>query len=67
MTDTTSPMAFSIKEAAKRAGCCRDKIYGAINAGQLRARKLGRRTVILGQDLEEFLNNLPSIEPKSAA
>lgn len=43
---------------------CRDKIYGAINTGKLRARKDGRRTVILAADLEAYLNNLPVLEPK---
>lgn len=67
MTDDTSPRAFSIDEACKRVGCCRDKIYGAINAGQLRAKKLGRRSVVLAQDLDDFLKNLPAIKPKTAA
>ena len=66
MSDTIR--AFSIREAAERAGCCKDLIYGAINGGQLRARRLGSgRTVILAQDLAEFLNSLPSLEPKSVA
>ena len=60
--------AFSIKQAAERAGCCKDLIYGEINAGRLRARRLGSgRTVILAQDFAEFLNSLPSLEPKSVA
>ena len=60
----TDKAAFSIKEAAKKANCCRDKIYGAINAGQLKARKFGRNTIILADDLEAFLNNLPEYKPQ---
>ena len=60
-------LVFSVTEAAHAANSCRDKIYGAINAGKLRARKNGRRTIILAADLEAYLNNLPSLEPKSAA
>ncbi len=37
----------------------RTKIYEHINKGQLLARKNGRRTLILKEDLEIFLQNLP--------
>jgi len=60
-------LAFSIDESAIRAGVCRDKIYDAINAGRLRARKNGRRTLILASDLEAYLNDLPLLAPKSSA
>ncbi len=65
MSDTNQTvMAFSIDEAARRADSCRDKIYGDINAGKLKARKNGRRTIILASDLEAYLNALPPLEPK---
>ena len=65
MTDSNHKMAFSVEEAARCADSCRDKIYGAINTGKLKARKDGRRTVILASDLEAYLNGLPVIEPKA--
>jgi excisionase family DNA binding protein len=64
VADSNQKMAFSVEEAARCADSCRDKIYNAINAGKLRARKDGRRTVILSADLEAYLNNLPVLEPK---
>ena len=63
----TDRAAFSIDEAAHRSNSCRDKIYGAINAGKLRAKKDGRRTIILASDLEDYLANLPKFEPKATA
>ncbi len=66
MNDTSQKMAFSVDEAARRADTCRDKIYGAINAGKLRARKNGRRTLILASDLEAYLNDLPVLSPKAS-
>jgi len=66
MSDTGQKLALSVDEAARRADTCRDKIYGAINAGKLRARKNGRRTLILASDLEAFLNDLPVLAPKSS-
>lgn len=67
MSDTDQKMAFSVDEAARRADTCRDKIYGAINAGKLRARKNGRRTLILASDLEAYLKDLPILEAKVSA
>jgi len=66
MSDTGQKLALSVDEAARRADTCRDKIYGAINAGTLRARKNGRRTLILASDLEAYLNDLPVLAPKSS-
>jgi excisionase family DNA binding protein len=67
VTDTKQKTAYSVDEAARRADTCRDKIYGAINAGKLTARKNGRRTLILADDLDAYLKDLPVIEPKVSA
>ncbi len=64
VSDTNQKMALSVDEAARQADSCRDKIYRAINAGELRARKNGRRTLILASDLEAYLHDLPVLEPK---
>jgi hypothetical protein len=38
-------------------------IYQEIQTGRLRARKLGRRTLILAADLSAWLANLPLVKP----
>ena len=53
-------LSLSIEEAQVATGIGRTKIYQAINSGALRARKLGKRTIILKSDLEEFLSGLES-------
>ena len=50
---------LSIDESCHASGIGRTKIYEAIGAGELIARKCGRRTVILPRDLEAWLTNLP--------
>jgi excisionase family DNA binding protein len=50
---------LSISEACRVAGLGRTKLYEAIGAGQLKARKYGKRRIILRDDLREFLTNLP--------
>jgi len=57
-----SRIAFSIAESMALAGVGRDSIYRAIRAGRLPARKLGRRTIILAGDLQQFLESLPKME-----
>jgi hypothetical protein len=52
--------AFSIAQVVEQCGLCRTLIYGEIRAGRLKARKCGRRTIILAQDFAAFLSALPA-------
>jgi excisionase family DNA binding protein len=54
------PLGRSINAAAIRAGVGRSTVYAAINTGALRARKAGRRTLILDADLQAWLASLPA-------
>lgn len=53
---------FTMEEAAALSAIGRTKIYAAVKDGKLKARKYGRRTVILASDLQMFLENLPARE-----
>jgi excisionase family DNA binding protein len=53
--------AYSIPEVLTKIGVGRDKLYELIRSGQLPARKVGRRTLIVASDLEAFLKALPVI------
>lgn len=53
-------IALSIEEARSVTGLGRTKIYQLISTGQLKAKKIGKRTVVLKDDLETFLKNLPA-------
>jgi hypothetical protein len=52
-------LALRISDVVRMSGLCRTLIYAEIRAGRLQARKCGRRTIILHQDLEAFLGALP--------
>jgi excisionase family DNA binding protein len=53
------PLALGIIEAARAAGVGRSTIFEEIKAGRLKARKAGRRTLILCDDLAAWLASLP--------
>jgi Helix-turn-helix domain len=55
--------AHSIPEVCVHTGLGRDSVYAAIRTGKLIARKYGRRTVVLDDDLHGFLNALPKMGP----
>lgn len=52
-------VGFSVEGAVAASGIGRTLIFRAIQRGDLKARKLGRRTIILRDDLAEFLKSLP--------
>ena len=56
-------LAHTIPSASKASNTGRTKIYEAISKGELRAKKLGRRTLILDEDLRDWLAGLPDLKP----
>lgn len=66
MTNEKS-IALSIGQACQATSIGRTALYQAIGSGQLRTRKLGKRTLILRDDLEAFLAALPSERERCGA
>ena len=58
--DPNATLALGIIEAARAAGVGRSTVFDEINAGRLKARKAGRRTLILREDLQAWLAALPT-------
>lgn len=67
MSDKFEKMAFSVDEAAMRAGLGRDSIYAALRNGQLKGVKAGRRTLVTADALRQFLDRLPPLQLPTAA
>ena len=53
-------LAFSRIQAAESASLSKDEIDRAIRRGDLRAKRSGRRVLILASDLDAFLEGLPA-------
>ncbi len=58
--DITLKLGLSIDESCQASGLGRTKIYEAIGSGKLIAKKAGRRTIILPENLKAYLENLPA-------
>ena len=59
-------IALTIDEIVKSGPLGRTSVYAAIKAGQLTARKFGKRTFVLASDFDGFLNSLPKIGDECA-
>ena len=58
-------LAFTIEQLAELAGVGRTTLFGEIGAGRLRAKKIGRRTVVLISDAQIWLERLPDWRPRA--
>jgi hypothetical protein len=61
------PLAYPLPDFLKLAGIGRTKAYEEINAGRLKVRKNGNRTIVLAADARAWLEALPELEPRQAA
>lgn len=52
---------MSIDEFGRRYGIGRTKTFEEIKTGRLRAKKIGRRTIIAEDDAEVWLRQLPCV------
>ena len=62
-----SNLASSIGELGDQGPIRLSSIYNQNAAGRLRARKIGRRTIILDEDWRAFLAGTPIVEPAKDA
>jgi hypothetical protein len=62
MTNSEPGLAHTIEGTARNSKYGRTLLYAEIKAGNLKARKIGRRTIILDEDLRRWLPSLPMRE-----
>ena len=64
---TGSPSGNRISFYVQQGPLGRSAIYAAIASGALKARKAGRATIILEEDWQQFLRELPPVTQSKAA
>ena len=57
-------LTYTIAQVCSAANFGRTTVYALIGTGALRAVKVGRRTMVLADDLKQFLQNLPAAPSK---
>ena len=63
---SNSTLVYSIPEACSRAQIGRTALYEALKSGALIARKRGKRTLIMHEDLCRYLQSLPRFSVNTA-
>jgi hypothetical protein len=53
-------LSLNVRQAVEASGLTRSHLYEAMKRGDLSARKAGRRTIILAEDLRRYIENLPT-------
>lgn len=55
-------ICLSVKEVLCELNIGRTKLYSEISAGKLSARKIGRKTVFLGEEVTRYAEALPILK-----
>jgi excisionase family DNA binding protein len=66
-TMDTTKQAFAVREFCARYGICRQTFYDEVKRGRIKAKKLGKKTVILRSDAEKWAASLPALNLAVAA
>ena len=60
------PRALTVSEFLQCYGIKRDLFYAEVNAGRIKLRKVGQRSLIGIEDAEAWFASLPTVQPKKA-
>ena len=56
-------LGYSLKELADKTPFGLSSLYKAINTGQLKAKKFGKKTLVTDEDWARFIDSLPDYHP----
>jgi hypothetical protein len=62
-----NPEAFTVNDFCRKFRIGRDKFYDEVRDRRLRARKVGKKTVVLKSDAETWTASLPSLDLSATA
>lgn len=60
------PIGLSIHEAINASSLTRSRLFDLMKTGEIDARKVGKRTVIIGDSLRSYLLRNPSVASQAA-
>lgn len=53
--NSTGRLAYSIKETCELLGLGKTRVYELANSGELKTKKIGRRTLVVASSLRELI------------
>jgi len=56
--------SLAVSEFCNIHRICRDRFYFEVRAGRLRAKKVGRKTIVTPEDEDDWVAGLPDLELK---
>ncbi len=62
MNSVENSFSLSVIEVSKTTSLGKTTIYSALKSGALKSRKIGKRRIILTEDLKDWLRNAAPIE-----
>jgi excisionase family DNA binding protein len=60
----TTPVLLTLPETAERLGVSLGSVYRLLEGGRLPSVALGRSRRVRSDDLDKFIGDLPSVEPR---
>lgn len=60
-------LSMTVEQAVEVSGISRTKMYSLFKEGKLTPRKCGKRTLVLAEELQAFVKNLPTGGERDAA
>lgn len=60
------PPNFTVQGFCRWLPMSKTKFYREVNAGKIRVRKSGKRTLITRDDAQAYIDSLPVFDPKAA-
>jgi hypothetical protein len=58
------PFAATVNDAVKLSGLTRTELYRLLGVGSIKAKKSGRRTLVMMDSVREYVRQLPDMDVK---
>ena len=59
--------ALTVRDVAREGAMSERQVYRLLKDGRLKARKLGRKTLIMSEDFRALLDSLPAADLEAAS
>ncbi len=65
--NSVTPLLLTVADACKRSALSRSRLYLLLQSGEVRAKKLGKRCLIVTESLDSFVAAIPDAPVRGEA